>query len=161
MEDSIILQLKKLRTIKPEMGWSANTRRVVLASHVVTPQPTLRVPFLRFLWVATPIVALGVLAIIILPSFSQVDQGSLSSGGALNLQAIAQELKGLSIHVQIKEIQYKETGDTAVAAALSEITDTATQHLSPSLLKSEETNLLNLTSPKNASIDTMLDTVIF
>lgn len=160
MENNIVLQLKRLKAITPDTAWNANARRVVLTSRKVVRAP-LRANY-RFLWFATPVLALGVIAFVILPSLSSpTEDGGLATNGALNPQSIAQELKELSIHVQIKEIRYQETADNAVATALSEITDSATQHLSPSLLKSEEANALNLTNPKNPSIDEMLDTVIF
>lgn len=160
METTIILQLKKLKAITPDTTWNANARRVVLASREVVHTP-LRVNY-RFLWFTVPVLALGVIAFVMLPTlFPPAEDGGLATNGALNPQSIAQELKGLSIHVQIKEIRYQETADNAVATALSEITDSATRHLSPSLLKSEEADALNLTNPKNPSIDEMLDTVIF
>ncbi|MEK7465745.1 MAG: hypothetical protein AAB631_03135 [Patescibacteria group bacterium] len=162
MENNIVLQLKRLKTITPDPVWNANARRVVLASREILRAPISSGMRYRFLWFAAPVLALGVIAFVMLPtSFLPAEDGGLAANGALNPQSIAQELKGFSIHVQIKEIRYQETADNAVATALSEITDSATQHLSPSLLKSEEANALNLTNPKNPSIDEMLDTVIF
>lgn len=162
MEDKLILQLKKLRAVGPDTAWSANARRVVLASRASsTALPVLERPriFSRTFWLVAPALAAFALVLVFVPAFFG-DSGSVAmSQSALNPENIQEELNGLSINIQIKEIRYQETAQKTVASAISEITDTEMPHLSPSLLENELPPL-ELTSPRNESIDSLLDNLL-
>lgn len=162
MEDNLVLQLKKLRAVGPDTAWSANVRRVVLASRMTTTAiPALVRPriFSRTFWFVAPAVAAFALILVLIPPLFS-DSGSVAmSQSSLNPENIQEELNGLSINIQIKEIRYQETAQKTVASAISEITDTEMPHLSPSLLENELPPL-ELTSPRNESIDSLLDKLL-
>lgn len=144
----------------PDTTWGANTRRVVLASRMTTasvPVISGRPPvFSRTFWFLAPAIALAAIALVVLPPLFN-DSGTVAlANSALNPAKIQEELNGLPINIQIKEIRYQETAQKAVASAISEITDTETAHLSPSLLENELPPL-ELKSPRNTSIDSLLD----
>ena len=137
-------------------------RRVVLASRTTpTALPVLERPhiFSRTFWLVAPaLAAFALIFVFVPPLFS--DSGSVAmSQSALNPENIQEELNGLSINIQIKEIRYQETAQKTVASAISEITDTEMPHLSPSLLENELPPL-ELKSPRNESIDSLLDNLL-
>lgn len=162
MEDKLILQLRKLKAIGPDTTWSTNARRVVLASRAApTSLPVLERPriFSRTFWFVAPALAAFALILVFVPPLFS-DSGSVAmSQSALNPENIQEELNGLSINIQIKEIRYQETAQKTVASAISEITDTEMPHLSPSLLENELPPL-ELKSPRNESIDSLLDNLL-
>lgn len=161
MEDNLILQLKKLRAVGPDTAWNANARRVVLASRITSASApvTMERPrvFSRTFWFVAPAIAVLAIVLVVLPPlFADHSSPVALTNSALNPANIQEELNGLSINIQIKEIRYQETAQKAVASAISEITDTETPHLSPSLLQNELPPL-ELKSPRNLSIDSLLD----
>lgn len=162
MEDNLILQLKKLRAVEPNTAWSANARRVVLASRMTTTaMPTFartRI-FSRTFWIIAPTFAAIAILLVIAPTFMNNSDSTALSQSALNPTNIEEELAGLSINIQINEIRYQETAQKTVASAISEITDTEMPHLSPSLLENELPPL-ELTSPRDESIDSLLNNLL-
>lgn len=159
-------QLKKLNAIEPNAAWAETTRRVVLMSRAssvsskqMAPQRSNTPVFSVFKHYFIPAgVAVAALFVLIAPLLS-APSNALAS---LDNKTLTDEMSNLSINIHLDEISYQENANKAVATALTEITDTRTPHMSPSLIESESEvlNVLKIDPEQQAPVDAMLESVI-
>jgi hypothetical protein len=74
-------------------------------------------------------------------------------------ERIKEEFNNLTINIQLKEISYQQSINQTIAAALTEIGDTQTKHLNPSILESEQ-NSAELEKLTNPEIDDLLNRLV-
>ena len=151
MEDKILRQLHNLRSIAPDPAFMARSRSSILKK---TKSPFFARPLLAYAG-AFAVILIVVGFSIIFPS--QTSKPSLSSLNALSLN---QELKNLSINIQLEEISYQQSVNQTIASALGEISDSRTGHLSPLLLESERKSA-ELEIFSNPEIEELLNDLLF
>lgn len=151
MNEQIIEQLKKFRSVEPDARFMAGSRRTILALR--KEEPAFSWLSFRFAGAMAGIVAAVAAAVFMFSGPSATT--ALASPEALN-----QEFANLNINVELKEIDYRENVNQTVSSALSEITDSKISHLNQSVLESESDDLNLETTSTNPQVDDLLNKVI-
>lgn len=139
-------QLKKFRAIGPTEAFKNKTLSLIL-------QNNRRTPVFNWRWIWAPALATIILTI-------TIGGRILSAKPALSFSAegLRSEFNGLDINIELKEISYRQEINQEIASAITEIGDSRTRHLSPSLLESEAGSL-NLNIEGNSEIEGLLDKI--
>ncbi|MFA6407502.1 MAG: hypothetical protein WCV80_02230 [Candidatus Paceibacterota bacterium] len=158
MKNATIEQLKKLKYIEPDHGFVLRARNEIFAGSkpafsMPSRMPTFAIPMWALSGAALTALLVGVSFIVPMmfprPAFS----------ASLNMNTLATEYGSLPINIQLKEIKYEQSMNQAVASAISEVSDTKTQHLNTELLQTEEKGA-TLTETNSTQIDSLLETLL-
>lgn len=160
MHENLILQLKKLKAIEPNADFKTKSRRLLFAHTAIPETATKSAVFaIPWRWNFAPI--FGALLIIVIGTIVLLSPSKTPAVASLNTENLTQELKDLTINIQLQDVSYTQNVNQTIASALTEISDIKTKHLSPSLLQSEEQGLDGTDSTDTQSaIDTLLNSVI-
>ena len=158
MKNATIEQLKKLKYIEPDRGFVLRARNEIFVgskpAFSITPRiPAFAIPM--WAWSGAALTALLVGVSFIVPMMFPRPAFSAS----LNMNTLASEYGNLPINIQLKEITYEQSMNQAVASAITEVTDTKTQHLNKELLQTEEQSAA-FTETSSTQIDSLLETVL-
>lgn len=148
-----IKEIKLLKEVVPDPVFVKRARNLVLTAK----------PHLRFIpaWVAGFALAAVILALVGSGIFFSAQNPSISS--SLNKEFLVKEFSELDINLQINEIAYSQDIHKTIASALTEISDSKTSHMNPSILEAEKEyiNQLENTGSEEKEINTLLNKVIF
>lgn len=161
MQYDPITQLKQLKNIEPDANFAEKGRLFLLSQ-----KPSFSILYLfsfrKSLILTGSFVGLTVVLLLLSPIlFTTTQNPALSSLD--NSTKLNQELNNLSINIELREISYKKGANQTITAAITEISNTQTKHLNPSVLNSESEMLDPLKNTKDSSdnIDKLLERVIF
>lgn len=150
-------QLKQFRMIRPDAAYVSRTRAAILAERPTVPVKT----YFSFSRVATA--GAFVFAAALLFLFASLDAPTLTAKPSLSsledTQALQQEFDAMNITIQLNDISFQTDADKTITAAITEITDTKTQHMNPDTLRSESNPTVPDTG-KNPQIDQLLNKII-
>lgn len=153
MNQNLIQQLNKLKSMEPDPVFAKNCRNLILNSRPIKTRPVL------FNWPA--LVWVGGFALIFLAFLTNYflfpHKQNLSS---LDSSKLNQEFDNLDINIQLNEIKYQQKISQDIASALVEIGETNIKHLNRSLLENEQ-DKINFPDSDNSEINEMLNRVIF
>lgn len=154
--DNLNQQLKRLKAIVPDRGVMARSRAAILTERQKMPLGILVSSFFsRPVAIGAGVFAAIVAAIALTHPFTQAPVVSSLE----NTQALTQELNDLTINIQLQDISYQNEANQTVAAAITEIADTKTNHLNTGVLKSEQKSA-EPSGNTNPEIDNLLNTII-
>lgn len=155
-----ITQLKQLKKIEPDSKFAEKSRLFLLSQ-----KPSFSISYLfssrKSLVLTGSFVGLTVILLLLSPILFTTQNPTLSSLD--NSTKLNQELNNLSINIELKEISYKRSANQTITAAITEISNTQTKHLNPSILNSESKMLDPFKNNQDNSdnIDKLLEKVIF
>ena len=154
MHQEIIQQLKKLNAIEPDAEFVRRSR-----NHIVSMknEPAFAFPSFSF-FPRLSLVGAFVFAGLLLAIFYPFSFSSNQTFSALSAEAINREFDNLSINMQLNEIKFDQNAHQTIAAAIMEITDMKTQHLSSQILESENVGMT--IDETGNQIDELLNQVI-
>lgn len=154
-----ITQLKQLRDIRPDAKFAEKSRLVLLSQ-----KPAFSISYLfssrKSLMLTGAFVGMAAVLLLLSPFLFVTQKPTLSSlNDSTNLD---QELNNLSINIELKEISYQNNANRTITAAITEISNTQSNHLNPSILNSENEMLDAGENAENSdNIDKLLERVIF
>lgn len=146
-------KLKTLQGIEPDAAFRARLKAEILSLSPkknfvglasLSSANVLRAFSFGGIAVASVIVALVVFAPARTPAIASLENSQL-----------ADELSGLSINIQLEEIAYRNATDRVISSAITEIQNTETKHLNPSVIREEQENLEDV-RVRNVEIDKLL-----
>jgi len=157
MHEHIIKQLKSLQTIEPDNGFVFRTRNLFVPATIATVNISPR-PFSIFNWQYASAFALVLISVIVIPFFMFTPEETLAS---LDTQALTSEIHSLPINVQLEELKYNETAQETITTAVSEASNTDTNHLNTSLIR-REGEIINAINEEEVetNVDDLLNQVI-
>ncbi|OGG42322.1 hypothetical protein A3I34_01760 [Candidatus Jorgensenbacteria bacterium RIFCSPLOWO2_02_FULL_45_12] len=79
---------------------------------------------------------------------------------SLESAAINEELKSLSINIQLKDISYSNNADSIISSAITEIGNTDARHMNPAVLKNEEEDMISEYTDKSEEIDKLFNEIL-
>lgn len=120
-------QLKKLNAITPDRAFVAHSRQMILKNAGNDA--------LAFVWSPTLLVPAFAVLIIFLGAFLQYFSRPITVS-AFDEQSITQEFDS-TVGASLQEITANQTINQTISSAITEIGDTKTSHLSPTLLQTE------------------------
>ena len=153
LHKELITQLKKFRTIEPDLVYTKTSRSVI----VTTQKPAFALP--QFFWKHAATSAFVIIIAFVLSLYAlTLSRPSISA--SLDPKSLENEFQNMTINIQLEEISYQQEANQAIASALDEIQNTSVRHLNNSLIRSEEENI-KLDEATNPYIDELLNSVIF
>jgi len=155
MNENIIKQLKTLKEITPDSGFVSRTRSL-FAPVSISSAPAQKNIISSFAWQYIGAFAVVLILIFSVPFFFFTPEPTLAS---LDVVSITNEIHKLPINIQLQEIQYDEEVQNTITNAISEASNTDTNHLSYSLLKDEEASIEKI-KKIDTSVDDLLNKVI-
>ena len=151
MHEKTIKQLKTLKEITPDSGFVSRTRNLFIA----TPAPR-RVVSL-FAWQYAGAFAVIIILILAIPFFF-MPEPTLAS---LDTEVISKEIHTLPINIQLEEVKYNETVQNTITDAISEASNTETNHLNLSLLEKEKSSTTQINGNKiEKTVDDLINQAI-
>lgn len=160
MQYDPITQLKQLKNIEPDTRFAERNRLFLLSQK---PSFSILHLFLsrKSLVLTGSFVSLAAIFLLLSAVLFTTKNPALSSLD--NSTKLDQELNNLSINIELKEISYKAGANQIITAAITEISNTQTKHLNPSILNSESKMLdpFENTQNDNNNIDRLLERIIF
>ena len=153
--DQIINELRKLRFLKPNRAFAETSKTSILAS----AKPNHFYGFLSLPRLA-PALSFAAVVLVVVASYVIFVPPKPTVSAAFNPENLSQEFAGLTINVQLQEVEYQQNANQAIASALGEITNTSVKHLNQTLLESEEESI-DVQKSTNPEIDDLLNSVIF
>ncbi len=152
--EKIIENLKKLRSIKPESGFSRRSRLLLLQE---TPRPALNalINLREVLKFSIALSFTAALLIITLGSLTYIKKSPLPLVVAgLDVGALQAEAESLNINISLSELEYDSSAATALPA------DDQNQNSDPAYFDQNilngETAVIKLENPVNSKIDDAL-----
>ncbi len=151
MEDRIITQLKKFKSIGPDAHFAAGSRRTILALR--KEQPVFTWPNFRFVGTLA-----GVLAVVAASVF--MFSGNSATKAFASPEMLNQEFDNMNINIELQEISYRQNVSQTISSAITEISDNKLSHLNQDILKSESGGLDLNVPDSGLQIDKLLDKVV-
>jgi len=153
--EHIVKALRRFKAIEPNPVFAKTARALILATKKESRWTgPFRLPHLL------PVAYGGVLVVLLLAvSYFVFVPSKPVVSAALNLENLTNELANLSINIELREVEYHQTANLAIASALTEIENTSVKHLNQTLLESEKENI-NLEESVNPEINRMLEAII-
>lgn len=152
MNQKLIQQLNKLKSIEPDPTFAKNCRHLILAFKPAKTKPVF------FNWPA--LIWAGSFALILLVFATNYLSPQKQNLSSLDSNKLNQEFDNLNINIQLNEITYQQEINQGIASALTEIGETNIKHLNRSLLE-EEQDKINFPDSDDSKINEMLNRVIF
>ncbi len=150
-KDKIIEKIKVLKQVEPDEAFVRGTKSLVLNTK----------PHTRFIptWAASLVLASVFVLVIASGVILSQHQPSLSS--SLNQNSLTKEFNEMDLNMEVEEVTYSQDVHETIASALNEIQGSKTNHMNPSIIKSENKYINQLESTKNEEeIDELLNKVI-
>ncbi|TSC52012.1 MAG: hypothetical protein LiPW41_560 [Parcubacteria group bacterium LiPW_41] len=154
MHEHIIKQLKNLQTIEPDNGFVSRTRNIFTPNTISIATPSRSFSF--FNWQYASAFALVLLCVLAVPFFAFTPEETLAS---LDTESLASEIQSLPINVELKELNYNQKAQETITNAVSEVSNTDTNHLNESLIRKEE-EIIKAEEKVDSSVDDLLNEVI-
>ncbi len=153
MNDQIIRQLRKLRSIEPDSGFMSVSRRTILAFRKQEP---------IFAWPSFSFKLAGAFAglVAVLITSIALFSGNSASTALASPEVLNKEFSSLNINVELQEIDYRQNVNQTITSAISEISSNKASHLNQDVLNSESNNLDLNASGTDPQIDQLLNSVI-
>lgn len=152
MHEHIIKQLKNLQTIEPDNGFVSRTRNIFTPTTITTPSRS----FSFFNWQYASAFALVLLCVLAVPFFAFTPEETLAS---LDTEVLASEIQSLPINVELKELDYNQKAQDTITIAVSEVSNTDTNHLNESLIRKEE-EIIKAEEKVDSKVDDLLNQAI-
>ncbi len=150
-------QLKQLKRISPSPAFMARTKIEILAE-----KPKLSYGDLFYFWMKKPAVIGSFAFIAVCIALVSFLSPSPTASSLQNPEMISEEMNALAINVHLKELTYQKNADSMIMAAITEIKDSKSSHLNPSILDEESSKFDSLYEQSdNENINKLLDSVIF
>ncbi len=153
MNDQIIRQLRRLKSIEPDPSFVLGSRRSILAIKKQEPVFAFTWPNLRFVGAFAGLVAVLVTSIFL---FS----GKSAPSALASPEVLSKEFSNLNINIELQEIDYRQNVNQTITSAISEISDNKARHLNQDVLNSESNNLNLDAAGSDPQIDQLLNSVI-
>jgi len=150
--EEIKKSLSELKVVSPDAAFKRAVKAMIL-SRVPEKTVSFRFPFLKIGSVLAAI-------ILIITAFTMEFSPTPALSSSFNPGSLEKEFQGLTINVQIEEVEYRERANQTIASALNEIENTNVKHMNNSLIEGEAESI-GIESATNPEIDALLDTVIF
>jgi hypothetical protein len=151
MNDQTIRQLKRLKSIEPDLSFVSSSRRTILAFR--KQEPVFTWPSFRLAGAFAGLVAMLITSIAL---FS----GNSASMAIASPEVLSKEFSSLNINIELQEIDYRQNINQTIASAISEISNNKARHLNQDVLSSESDNLNLDTAGTDPQIDQLLNSVI-
>jgi len=158
MENEIINQLKKLKSIEPNEAFWQRSKSLIL---IQRPAPVFSVKY----WFSAPVLNLAaVFAVLVvfvvgLNFYFSTDAAKVLATTSLDAQSLSREFQELNINIQLEEVKYEQGVNQTITSALTEIGSNSIKHLNPALLESEQKNFSS-DDLNGEQIDKLLDQLI-
>jgi hypothetical protein len=150
MNQDILEQLKSLKKIVPDAGFSARTRHIILAAPVAE-----RAWPAFFGWAK---LAFGGLAVVAVLFIAVILPGLPKTVPIASAEALSNEFNNLSVNIELQQITYNQNVNQTISSALTEITNNKLNHLNPAVLQSESSSVDPTAVPaSNPRIDALLN----
>jgi len=154
MHEHIIKQLKNLQLIEPDNGYVLRTRNLFVPASISITTPSRTFSILN--WQYASAFALILVCVLAVPYFALTPEETLAS---LDTAVLTSEIYSLPINVQLEELKYNETAQDTITNAVSEASNTDTNHLDASLIMKEGENIDNK-QEVDTNVDDLLNQVL-
>lgn len=150
MNDQIIRQLKRLKAIEPNPGFTASSRRMILA---LEKEPA-------FVWSNFRLAGAlaGLVAVVAASVF--LFSGQSATTAFASPEMLNQEFNNMNVNIELREISYRQNVSQTISSAISEISTNKLSHLNQDVLNSESNGFDLETSNTDPEIDQLLNKLI-
>ncbi len=157
LNNQLIEQLKRLKTIEPDPIFKERGRVLILArTKKLAPRFRFSLPILTWSGVFAAVVIILTIATADLAKPKEALSSSFDS------KKLNEEFSNLNVNIQLNEIKYQQNVNQTINSALTEISQTQAKHLNQSILQKEASDLdfSSETQSKSQQIDQLLDNVL-
>lgn len=157
-KQDLIKQFESIRSLEPDPGFVSNSKNIICAVKPERGFGIFRAFQPAFLG------SFAVMVAVVMGAYFVGSRGESTLGyTSLNGERISNELDGANIDIELQELAYKQSINSAVASALQEIGNDRVSHLNGPLLKSESAgfSVQQKTDETGTKIENLLDAAMF